>query len=164
VYRRCLSARQRRSRQLTVTIERMKKDSIGNPRAGQQPLTHPNELRRLFSKIDTDASGCLDKEELQVGRGAEQACLSLLAAFVQPGLARSPCFTSVLSHPVLRRPSCLVDCLLVHRCRVLGDLHSLLGRLARAYGQCLHAVSRPGDRAGNSQALAPDRALEGLCL
>jgi hypothetical protein len=66
----------------------MKKDSIGNPRAGQQPLTHPNELRRLFSKIDTDASGCLDKEELQVGRGAEQACLSLLAAFVQPGLAR----------------------------------------------------------------------------
>jgi Ca2+-binding EF-hand superfamily protein len=44
----------------------MKKDGIGIPCAVQQPLTHPDELRRLFSEIDTDASGCLDKEELQV--------------------------------------------------------------------------------------------------
>jgi len=68
--------------------------------------------------------------------------LSLLAAVVQPGLTRSPCCTSILFNPILRRASCLVACLLVHRRSMSGALHSLLGRLAG----CVWAVPARSQR------------------
>ena len=41
------------------------------------PLTHPEELRRLFDEIDSNKNGCLDKSELQVGSpAASLLCLS----------------------------------------------------------------------------------------
>ena len=34
--------------------------------SSSQPLTHPEELHRLFREIDTNGNGRLDKTELQV--------------------------------------------------------------------------------------------------
>lgn len=60
----------------------MRKDGFGSSlplltesKAG--PLTHPEELRRLFDEIDSNKNGCLDKSELQVG-GVPSRELALL--------------------------------------------------------------------------------------
>ena len=44
------------------------------------PLTHPEELRRLFDEIDSDKNGCLDKSELQVRATSRELALQLLIA------------------------------------------------------------------------------------
>ena len=50
----------------------MRKDGFGSSlpllaESTSGPVTHPEELRRLFEEIDRNGNGCLDKSELQVG-------------------------------------------------------------------------------------------------